>query len=67
MKQLTEQELDSKIKSFLTDRLNAHPELANSKVSRVHDGISETVVSRVKSLTKKFQPRTNRSQTYYQV
>ena len=59
MKQLSQHELDSKIQSFLNERFSVHPEL--SGISSVAS--KESVVSRVKNITKKFQlSRSVRSQ-----
>ena len=47
MKQLSQQELDNKIHSFLSGRFSAHPELSINESK-------QSVVSRVKNISKKF-------------
>ncbi len=68
MKQLSQQELDTKIDAFLKDRFAAHPELNSVKAPAHHQSTRESVVSRVKSLSVKFsQSHATGSRTLYQV
>lgn len=66
MKELTQQELDSKIANFLEERFSKHPELA--QVTNLHASKlgRESVVSRVKNITRKFDTQT-KSQPQYQL
>ena len=68
MKQLTEQELNIRIKSFLDERLSAHPELTEVQTITTRQSVREAIVSRVKNITKKMQGnRSMSAQTFYQI
>ena len=66
MQQLSEQQLNLKIESFLAERMAAHPELRKTDMPVMAQSTRQKVVSRVKKFTNRFavQP-TNK--TMYQM
>lgn len=68
MKQLSEKELQSKIDSFMSNRLRAHPELASVQLVARQQNVHEGFVSRVKNISKKLNTsRVISSQSQYQL